>query len=121
LPSELVIQDDGSSDDTLAIIHQFAITAPFPVLIYQNEERLGFAETFLSAARKASCEIVAFCDQNDISLPRKLEVCLEQFSKLGVQAVIHSARLIDSDGKDLGGRYPDFLRNGRIDMLHYDA
>src|SRR5581483_10766488 len=35
-PRELVACDDGSSDDTLAILSDFADNAPFPVRIHRN-------------------------------------------------------------------------------------
>jgi glycosyltransferase involved in cell wall biosynthesis len=41
LPSELVITDDGSTDDTLAIIDAFAARAPFPVHVERNVKRLA--------------------------------------------------------------------------------
>ena len=46
LPSELIVSDDASSDATLTIIEQFAQLASFPVRIFVNPEKLGYAQNF---------------------------------------------------------------------------
>lgn len=72
LPHELVICDDGSSDDTLQIVERFSEMAPFSVRIYRNPQNLGYADNFFKAARLCSGEWIAFCDQDDVWLPNKL-------------------------------------------------
>ncbi|HTI02375.1 MAG TPA: glycosyltransferase family 2 protein [Acidisoma sp.] len=73
-PAELVISDDGSTDETLAIVSAFANTAPFLVRILPRERRRGFADNFLYCAGACNNELVAFCDQDDVWLPEKLAV-----------------------------------------------
>lgn len=72
LPAELVVSDDGSTDDTLAILADFAHTAPFPVRVMPPHARLGFADNFLHAAEACRGDLVAFADQDDQWLPDKL-------------------------------------------------
>jgi glycosyltransferase involved in cell wall biosynthesis len=79
LPKELVVCDDGSNDRTLEIVEQFSTTAPFPVHIHRNEKRLGFADNFLQAASLCKGNLIAFCDQDDVWLPEKLEYCQALF------------------------------------------
>ena len=64
-PRELVVVDDGSSDDTVTILERFKSIAPFKVRIFKNEIHLGYSATFLKAASKTSGRLVAFCDQDD--------------------------------------------------------
>jgi glycosyltransferase involved in cell wall biosynthesis len=73
LPLELVVGDDGSTDGTLEILERFARRAPFPVHIQKNAPTLGYGENFLSTASRCSGEWIAFCDQDDVWLPHKLE------------------------------------------------
>jgi hypothetical protein len=73
-PAELVVSDDGSSDATLEIIRRFQERASFPIRILDKPERLGFADNFLHAAAACRHELVAFCDQDDVWLPTKLEI-----------------------------------------------
>ena len=49
-PDELVICDDGSTDDTIAVIEQFQRSAAFPVRLHRNSERLGYSLNFSRAA-----------------------------------------------------------------------
>jgi glycosyltransferase involved in cell wall biosynthesis len=68
MPAELVVTDDGSRDDTLAILEKFSKTAPFPVHVHHNEERLGYranrygTRNFTRAATPSECATVCtFC------------------------------------------------------------
>jgi glycosyltransferase involved in cell wall biosynthesis len=102
LPAELIISDDGSSDDTLPIAEDFRSKAPFPVSIRRNPVRLGYGENFLQAAQQARGEFIAFCDQDDIWYPDKLACALEQIRATGACLHVHAARLIDETGAPLG-------------------
>lgn len=102
LPFELVVTDDGSSDKTLDIIQKFAKSAPFPVRIFQNEHKLGYAKNFLHAASLCSGDLISFCDQDDIWASEKLERVSREFDDDEVLLVYHNARLIDAAGRLLG-------------------
>src|SRR4051794_37441524 len=80
LPFELVVTDDGSSDGTLDILKAFSERAPFPVRIFRNPTRLGYEENFLKAASLCNGDVISFCDQDDIWVDRKLEVCALMFT-----------------------------------------
>ncbi len=72
LPAELVVSDDGSTDETLAIIRAFALHAPFAVRIVDKQERLGFGDNFLFAVAQCQYDLIALCDQDDVWLSNKL-------------------------------------------------
>lgn len=101
LPAELVVTDDASTDDTVAIVRQFAATAPFPVHVYCNEARLGYRANFMRNIAMCSSDVIAFCDQDDIWAVTKLERALLPFRDPEVLLCCHEAWLIDSDGKRL--------------------
>lgn len=73
-PAELVVSDDGSTDDTLAIIRAFAETASFPVRIINKTARLGFSDNFLFAVEHCRSPLVAFVDQDDAWVSEKLAI-----------------------------------------------
>lgn len=107
LPDELVVSDDCSTDRTLAIIEEFARTAPFPVRISQNETNLGFSDNFLRAASMCRGDWIAFCDQDDIWLPNKISVC-EQHTRIpdrNIVVVAHNAEIVDERLTRSGIRY----------------
>lgn len=96
LPAELVVSDDGSDDDTIRIIQEFARRAPFPVRILEKDERLGFSDNFLHCAAACDSELVAFCDQDDVWLPKKLEMGLARLQADDSLLSLH--RLTMTDG-----------------------
>jgi glycosyltransferase involved in cell wall biosynthesis len=101
LPAELIITDDGSEDDTLAIIAAFAKTAPFPVNVYRNEIRLGYRANFMRAASLCQSDLIAFCDQDDYWYPTKLARSNERFSDPEIILVYHNADVVTEDGKKI--------------------
>jgi glycosyltransferase involved in cell wall biosynthesis len=96
-PVELIVSDDGSEDETLAIVERFAREAPFPVRIYQNGSRLGYRRNFLNAVAHCTSDLVAFCDQDDRWDLRKLEIAVQPFEAPEVLLVYHNAEVVSSD------------------------
>lgn len=97
LPSELVVCDDGSTDETLTILERFAQDAPFSVRIHRNSERLGYRANFVKCAGLCRGELIAFCDQDDRWVPEKIERMLQCFEDDDVLLAFHGAEII-SDG-----------------------
>jgi glycosyltransferase involved in cell wall biosynthesis len=115
LPFELVITDDGSTDATLQRVDDFARAAPFPVRVFRNEARLGYADNFLKAASLCQGDLIAFCDQDDIWMEKKLQVCCRFFADAEVVLAIHAAQLISEAG-ERGLRFPHFRRTRQLDI-----
>jgi glycosyltransferase involved in cell wall biosynthesis len=109
LPLELVITDDGSTDATLGIVEDFARTAGFPVRVFRNHKRLGYADNFFKAASLCEGDLIAFCDQDDIWMEEKLLVCSEFFQDPEVMLAAHSAETVTPSG-ERGRAFPDFGR-----------
>ncbi len=101
-PCELIISDDGSSDDTVAIAEKARRDAPFPVRVVRNPGRLGYGENFLAAASLATGDFIAFCDQDDVWDPKKLEAAATSLQSTGAHLHVHAARLVDRRGAPLG-------------------
>ena len=78
-PDELVVFDDGSTDDTVAIVERFA--SPFPVRLHRNAERLGPAQNFAAAIAACRGDRIACCDQDDVWRPDKLAVLSAVFDR----------------------------------------
>jgi glycosyltransferase involved in cell wall biosynthesis len=113
LPHELVVSDDGSSDGTIAMLRQFAQTAPFPVRLFQNQIRLGHRANFVRAAGECNGDLIAFCDQDDVWQHQKLELMRKAFADPQVMLAYHNSRLIDERGAAIGLTQPR-LRRGRV-------
>jgi len=102
LPDELIVCDDQSTDRTIAIVREFAEGAPFPVRIQVNQTRLGYRKNFMMAASLCEGELVAFCDQDDIWHPDKLERVIEAFEDDATTLVYHNANIINSERQVTG-------------------
>ena len=100
-PAELIVTDDSSEGDTVAIIDAFAKTAPFPVNVYRNETRLGYRANFMRAASLCRSELIAFCDQDDYWYPQKIAVSVKPFNDPEVLLTYHNADIV-SDGRRIG-------------------
>ena len=72
LPDELVVTDDLSTDDTVAIVDAFAMTAEFPVRREVNRARVGLMRNFERALSLCTGDLVLPSDQDDVWLPGKL-------------------------------------------------
>lgn len=71
---ELVICDDGSTDNTIEILKEFSNDTPFPVNIVINEKKLGSTKNFEKAISLCSGNIIVLCDQDDIWLSHKISI-----------------------------------------------
>jgi glycosyltransferase involved in cell wall biosynthesis len=97
LPDELVVCDDGSEDDTVAIVRAFAAGAPFEVRIVQNDTRLGCNRNFEKAITLCSGDIIFLCDHDDVWRERKIETLLELMRDEDVGAAFGDAAVVLSD------------------------
>jgi hypothetical protein len=98
-PDEVVIHDDCSTDDTLAMLREFQGDAPFEVRIAVNDERLGSTRNFERALAASRGEIVVLADQDDVWYPRKLERLVEIMDDDPILTLVFSdADLIDEYG-----------------------
>src|SRR5262249_10160572 len=73
LPDEVVVCDDCSQDETVTILNDFAIRAPFPVRILVNDQNLGSTKNFEKSISLCSGEIIFLSDQDDVWMPNKIE------------------------------------------------
>lgn len=81
LPDEVVICDDVSPDDTVAVIQEYSKTSKLNIRLYQNEKNLGFRKNFEKAISLCACDVVFLCDQDDVWLNTKVERILQEFSR----------------------------------------
>jgi glycosyltransferase involved in cell wall biosynthesis len=110
-PAELVICDDGSTDQTLEIVNHFARTASFPVQVHRNPQRLGYVDNFLQGIGKCSAPYVAFCDQDDVWDPRKIRIVTECVRRTGADLVMHSGAVVDDALNPRGIQFPTFAQD----------
>lgn len=97
LPDEVVISDDHSTDDSLAIIRRWAASAPFPVRVSVNDEALRSTKNFEKAIRMCEGDIILLSDQDDVWYRDRIAVTEHAFvSDDRVGLVFGNADLVDA-------------------------
>lgn len=90
---ELVISDDGSTDNTVNIIKEY------------NDNRIklidgphkGVKQNFANAIEESKGKYIFLSDQDDIWMENKIELVLNTFKENDTSIVIHDAEVIDEN------------------------
>lgn len=106
LPDEVVVGDDGSTDGTLRLLHDFARRCHMrgvSVRLKQQPRNLGFVANFSDTLMQARGDLLFLCDQDDIWRDDKLSTMVARFAREPRLALLGSnARLVDESGRSMG-------------------
>ena len=106
--SEIIIVDDGSTDNTLDIIKDYSSRYSI-IKYYVNNQNVGYVRNFSIAISKTSGDYVALADQDDIWMNNHLEKLM---NGIGEKAVcVGDAMMIDAEGKELGMKFSEVKQN----------
>ena len=84
--TELIVQDDASTDFTSEIVREYAMRDE-RIHLFINEKNLGWNKNFMLAMRRATSEFIALSDQDDIWYAYKIE---KELACLGQNDLIYS-------------------------------
>lgn len=102
LVGEIVVCDDGSSDNTVEIIRHLSSRTQIPIRIYINETNLGCVKNFEKAISLCKGDVIFLSDQDDKWEKQKVETIINWFEKHpDKEVVISDAVLIDENGNQL--------------------
>jgi glycosyltransferase involved in cell wall biosynthesis len=119
----LLVSDDGSTDDTLDILSAYRSRLGGRLVLLSNPAPgRGVARNFENLMQASLSDGLApwaaFCDQDDVWLPHKIETTLAAMQGLeagedGVPCVVHSDLTVVGD--DLAVIHPSFVQHQRFD------
>ena len=79
---KLLIRDDGSKDKTIEIIKKYVKKDTRIKLIEDNKGNLGFVKNFEELIKDSKEKYIMFSDQDDYWLENKLQIYINELSKL---------------------------------------
>jgi len=98
-PDEIVICDDGSTDETKSLIKQFRVS------LHENEKNLGTLKNFEKAIGLCTGDVIVLSDQDDVWRQDKLHLIEEAFNtNPNVGLVFSDAEIVDEQLNPLGRR-----------------
>ena len=106
LPSEIIIQDDNSTDGTWAVLQEYQQRYPDLIRLYKNEKGLGAHLNFEKAFQEVTADYIAPCDQDDIWMPEKLERSYIALKEGGYSLVACKEVILYEDGSKVPNFYP---------------
>lgn len=104
-PDELIVSDDGSTDQTLSIVREIAespLADGVTVVVLTGERPLGVTRNFQRAVEAATGDLIALSDQDDVWHEGRLERIAARFAADEGLLLVHTdADLVDTDGQPL--------------------
>lgn len=99
---EIVVCDDGSTDETLSIIESFRENTSVDIRIYRNETNLGVCANFQKAVDLCKGDIIFLSDQDDVWHNDKVETIVNYFyHNQQKQVVFTDGQLIDGSANPI--------------------
>lgn len=90
---ELIVSDDGSSDNTLQVLDDFNDPR---LKVVRNEGKHGIVRNFENALKHVKGDFVFLSDQDDIWMPNKVQECLKVLEN--ALLVVHDLKFLYADG-----------------------
>lgn len=96
---EIVVCDDGSTDNTIQILKQYE--AILKIKLFINNSSLGVTKNFEKAISLCSGDIIFLCDQDDIWESNKIEKMSAAFVDKNIGLVLCNGTVIDEKNKQI--------------------
>ncbi len=102
---EIVICDDGSTDNTISIIEDIKQSSPTNIIIHRNKNNLGVCANFEFAISLCKGDIIFLSDQDDIWNPDKVKTIVSWFDTHPQKSVVFTdATLITENDNEFSNK-----------------
>ena len=103
---ELIITDDGSSDNTVQLINAYQQKYP-QISLFVNKSNTGVTKTFEHSIKECKGEWIALADQDDLWEPNKIELLINE---TGIEDALYSnSLLVDKNGVSLQKEFSSLM------------
>ncbi len=107
--------DDASKDSTYEILQEYAERFPEKFVVKKNEVGFGSAKlNFMNLIQNSTCKYVMCCDQDDVWLPNKISLTLEEMKKQekdGIPVLVHTdLKVVDKDLNIMGESFFEYSK-----------
>jgi Glycosyl transferase family 2 len=117
----IIARDDHSSDGTPEILERWSVAHPDKVSVLSDDRgNLRSLGNFGRLMELCDAPYFAFCDQDDVWLPKKVELAINEVRRLESQfgratpVLVHSdLKVVDGDLREIA---PSFFRYSNIDL-----
>lgn len=108
-PSEIVICDDRSKDNTLEIIKNLSPKTTIPIRIFINAQNLGYTRNFEKAVELCEGDVIFLSDQDDVWMKNKIETFLNKLTdNPRIDFLFSNAEIVDENLNFLDKHLWDF-------------
>ncbi|MBS7812067.1 FkbM family methyltransferase [Roseococcus pinisoli] len=105
--SELIVLDDASTDDSLAVLESLRAISPIPMRIVPNAQNSGsVSRQWARGLELASCPLVWIAEADDLSEVDFLDALIPEFANPAIVMAYTQSKQIDAHGAIIA---PDYL------------
>lgn len=109
---EVIICDDGSTDNTINIINNFRNSHDtLNLKIFQNHKNLGVAKNFSKTIKLCTGDLIFLADQDDVWEIDKVRVMVSEYTKGLSSYLISDMKVMDSEGSIEPFTFSEYLEN----------
>lgn len=108
----LIISDDGSSDNTVQILRDYE-QKDERVKVHYQKENLGYIKNFEFLLKQVQNDLYMLADQDDIWLPEKIEKTYQQLKSQNADLVFGDLEVVNENLDTIYESFNDYMKLNR--------
>lgn len=120
-PNQIMIMDDGSTDETQSIGERYASLYPDRISYIKNQSNLGIVETFNKAVSLTTSDYICFLGADNRLSSNYVERCMRALLESGASISYTDFRLFGPNARDEYFKHPADRRGRMIEDTYYEV